>query len=151
MAYVILNKSNGLSFISKDMEQLEMQYPSYPIYQNGYAGSMVEISQADFTSLQLGEKVFSHDGTNIVLKDPKMIVAPPYNEEQLKDHFNLIKDRLKELIKGKPDSAWKTELSNYLNVLENFDLSTITYPLNISFEKHLSNQGYTVLSPLQLF
>ena len=37
MAYLLLNEKNSVFLMSKDMEQLQLQYPAYGIYENNKA------------------------------------------------------------------------------------------------------------------
>ena len=47
-------------------------------------------------------------------------------------------------------NSFGTELQAYKTLVENFDTSSLTYPTNISFERHLLNLGHPIISTLQI-
>jgi hypothetical protein len=47
-------------------------------------------------------------------------------------------------------SSYKDELIAYKALLENFDTSSISYPLTMTLERYLINQNQPVLSYLQI-
>jgi len=148
MAYVITNKNYSITFISKDLEQASFQFPGLALYQNGHAGYVIEISDADFVALQTAQKDYAHNGTNVVLEDKTS--RPFANETDLKFYIDAVLKKLDTVIKKNSDNSYKAECVSYKALLENLDTSTITYPLIKSLEKHLYDLGHPILSPLQI-
>jgi hypothetical protein len=149
MAYAIFNKENSITFISKNLEHLRVRYPGYAIYQNGLAGSMVEISNENFISLQNKEKVITYDGANVTLVDHDPIIIE--NEGVLKINIEGICLSIERAIIGKdPNSSYVTECNTYYNLLKNLDTSSLTYPMNTSLEAYLRGQGHNVIAEAEL-
>jgi hypothetical protein len=157
MAYAITNKNYSLSFISKDLEQLKLQYPGYAHYQNGLAGHLVTLSDADFILLQVNEKVFSYDGTTVILNDlqtePNPEITHPIfsnNETILKNHIEYIISAIDRAYNKHSKNSFGEELLAYKNLLQGLDTSEITYPLNKSVERHLLDLGHPIIGTLQM-
>lgn len=149
MAYAITNKEHSLSFISKDQNELSCQFPGYAMYQNGTAGYCFEISNDDFIKLQTLEKQFSYDQNQVTLVDFSTPVIFS-SEQQLKDHIKMILDSLNQYLPKHISNSFGTELQAYKTLVENFDTSSLTYPTNVSFERHLLNLGHPIISTLQM-
>jgi hypothetical protein len=157
MAYAITNKDYSLSFISKDLEQLKLQYPGYAHYQNGLAGHLVTLSDADFILLQANEKVFSYDGTTVTLNDLQTgsnpeITHPTFsnNEIKLKNYIENIINRIDNVYNKHSNNSFGVELLAYKNLLQGFDTSSITYPFNKSIERHLLDLSHPIICTLQM-
>ena len=150
MAYVIFNDKHSLSFIAKNIDHLSFRFPKYELYQNKKAGSMHEISDADFISLQTGVKKIKFDGSNITYED--CIILPYADKASLKLH----QDKLLEVMNffkngcfNKSNSLY-LEIQDYINTLNNLDLDSIPLPLSIPLNKYLKDQNINIVSPLQL-
>ena len=155
MAYVITNKQKSISFISKDLIQLQGQYPGYQTYENGIEGHLITISDADFTSVVANEKYITvNEDLSVTLNDiiyDANRVLGFASKQELDNHINFFKERLKEVIERRiSPSSYKDELIAYKALLENFDTSSISYPLTMTFERYLINQNQPVLSYLQI-
>lgn len=147
MAYAITNKNYSLSFISKDLEQLKLQYPGYAHYQNGLAGHLVTLSDADFILLQTNEKVFSYDGTTVTLNDLQIFSN---NETILKNRIEVIISEIDRIYTKHSNNSFGVELLAYKTLLQGLDTSTISYPLNKSVERHLLDLGHPIIGTLQM-
>ena len=155
MAYVITNKQKSISFISKDLIQLQGQYSGYQTYENGIEGHLITISDADFTSVVANEKdIKVNEDLTVTLTDityDENRVLGFASKQELDNHINFFKERLKEVIERRiSPSSYKDELIAYKALLENFDTSSISYPLTMTFERYLINQNQPVLSYLQI-
>ena len=70
MAYVITNKQKSISFISKNLIQLQGQYSGYQTYENGIEGHLITISDAAFTSVVANEKYITvNEDLSVTLND----------------------------------------------------------------------------------
>ena len=155
MAYVITNKQKSVSFISKDLTQLQGQYPGYQIYENGVEGHLINISDEDFTLLVAGEK-------NITINEDLSInlTNPLYDEknalgfaskEELDNYISSLKEKLQNSIESRLESSsYKDELIAYKALLENLNTTSISYPLAMNLERYLINQNQAVLGHLQI-
>lgn len=150
MAYAILIKDPSIHSIYKIAED-EDEKNSLNIFENDYR--VIEISEADFTSLQQGTKVLSTStADSITLEAPSHlgdgVVAT--TESVLKNsHTEMIKsinDFLQKNSSNPQHSFWST----YKSTLENFDYSTITFPLSQTWEQYCSDNSISHKSPLQI-
>jgi len=148
MALIVTNKSYSITLLSKDLEQAGFQYPGIGLYQNGHAGYVIEISDADFVALQTEQKSYDHDGTNMILTDKTS--EPFANETDLKFYIDKLTKKLDVVINRQSDNSYKSECVAYKALLESLDTSTITYPLNKTLEKHLHDLGQPILGALQI-
>ena len=155
MAYVITNKQKSLSFISKDLTQLQGQYSGYQTYENGIEGHLITISDADFTSVVANEKdIKVNEDLTVTLTDityDANRVLGFASKQELDNHINSLKEQLKEVLeRKKTSSSYRDELIAYKTLLENLDTASISYPLAMTLERYLMNQNQTVLSHLQI-
>ena len=155
MAYVITNKQKSISFISKNLIQLQGQYSGYQTYENGIEGHLITISDADFTSVVANEKKITvNEDLSITLTDityDANNVLGFASKQELDNHINFLKERLKDVIERKiSPSSYKDELIAYKTLLENLDTASISYPLAMTLERYLMNQNQPVLSYLQI-
>jgi len=150
MAYVFTNKTpTQLVFGSKDLEQASLQYPGWVSYQNGQAGEMFTVSDADFVLLQTQEKIWSHNGTNYVLLDSTR-VGFNNNKEMMDIEINHRVNRINEILGRYESNSFGAELQAYKTVLQNLDTSSISYPLTTTLERYLINQGHPIVGYLQM-
>jgi hypothetical protein len=146
MAYLLLNEKNSVFLMSKDMEQLQLQYPAYGIYENNKAGKMVSISNEDFIRIQSNEH-FNHDGTNLnFLNTHPVIFDQAYMQHLISE---LIK-KIDSIYPKYENTSFGTDLAVYKTLLNNVDTTSFTYPYNGSLEKYLQDQGNSVISTLQM-
>jgi len=152
MAYIVTNLEKSISFISKDLEQAKAQYNGIEIYQNGLAGNFITISDTDFNTLLLNEKIaVVNSDLSVTLRDRADYEIYDFSsKEKLDKHISSLKERISDVMKRKKEGLFKNELSAYKALLENLDTSSITYPFNTTLEKYLIDQGNTVLHPLQI-
>jgi len=153
MAYIVTNLEKSISFISKDLEQAKAQYNGIEIYQNGLAGNFITISDTDFNTLLLNEKIaVVNSDLSVTLRDRVAdgAILDFSSKEKLDKYISSLKERISDVLQNKEESTFKNELSAYKTLLENLDTSSITYPFNTTLEKYLIDQGNTVLHTLQI-
>mgnify|MGYP003111132768 CR=1 FL=1 len=98
-----------------------------------------EISESDFNDIKNNLKFTDGwDGTNIIYTD---IVPPMQTQEQLDSYLVGVKEQIEQLVLEGADDAWQT----YLNYLNNFDTSTVSFPIP-SWEKYCSDNSITFQS-----
>mgnify|MGYP003673969972 CR=1 FL=1 len=106
------------------------------------------ISDSEFNNLKNNTKVISsHDGTNYIYEDTDIVWD---EESSLTSHLSLVSKTISSALKrypGNPDaSSWTT----YKNFIDNFDTSTITFPLNNGWEKYCEDNSIFYINILQL-
>ena len=106
------------------------------------------ISDSDFANLKNITKVVSgYENENFVY-----IEANTHwdTEEELSSYIEskikVLSNTLERYPEHSDASAWTT----YKNVLENFDTSTVSYPLNTSWEKYCEDSSIVYINLLQL-
>jgi len=150
MAYALFNEHHDLYFVSKDIDQLTSQYPGYGIYQNRIHGSMVEISNSDFDLVCTGQKKINYDGTNISFEDTTEGLVYTNSRNDLKLRIDNIIFNIDRVIKGYSNTNFGLELTAYKNLLQGIDIESIAYPMNVTLEKYLKDQGHPIISTLQV-
>lgn len=147
MAIAITNLRGNCIMIARDIDELNWVYPSHGLYDN-VAGKKHTITEAEFTQLQLREKFLKYDGTTISYEDHNFEMS---DEVNMLAHIEHQKNLLKGKIENKSDHALKAAAETYLTALENIDISSFSYPFTTTLEKHMSDQGHTVVSSLQIY
>jgi hypothetical protein len=117
-------------------------------YNNDY--KVIEISDAEADDIITDQKVnvkYTENGYSAEALNPA-------------DFFPLDEARLSEQIQrtittyrnfNKTEGVDYSEWDNYISQLENFDTSSITYPLLNSLEKYFKDNNLPYLHPLQLY
>jgi len=117
-------------------------------YNNDY--KVIEISDAEADDIITGQKVnvkYTENGYSAEALNPADSFS--FDEARLSDYIqNIITTyRNFEKSEGVDYSGW----DNYISQLENFDTSSITYPLLNSLEKYFKDNNLPYLHPLQLY
>ena len=66
-----------------------------------------------------------------------------FSENDIKQHHKILIDVIEIFLQNNGLNAMATPLTNYKNYLSNFDYSSLTYPLNISWEEYCSINSIT--------
>ena len=75
------------------------------------------------------------------------------NQETLEKYHENIKPLLKDFLEpstGNDTKSLHNAIQSYSNTLESFDYSSITYPLNKSWEQYCEENSITYVHPLQI-
>ena len=116
------------------------------INQNDY--KIIEDSQLNFNLVKLGDKFIQKYNNNVISYVDETVVFQ--NKQQLQNYLNYFKDKIKQFTDNNPSHPLLTRWDNYYNQLNNFNLDSITYPLNKSLQKHFNDLGQPSYSILQL-
>ena len=147
MAWAILSKHKGFSFVAANDQDIDGVIGNRGAYENNHCGYKVEISETDFNSIRLYQKnVVSADENGVVLEDKNDVYE---NEEILKKEIQNKISWLKENRNRMCTESMKSRVDDMETVLLNIDTASISYPLNSSIETYLNQQGQTVLSDRQ--
>jgi hypothetical protein len=139
MAYLIFN-GNDLYKIASSDEKVHMNIED--VYYN-----VKTVSDSDFDNVRKNKKSAKLSGDSVVYED---IVTLFINEESLQKHINEIVAQLEIFLESNPDNPMYSGLETYKNVLLSQDLSSITYPLNKTWEEYCVENSITYYSPLQI-
>lgn len=145
MPKLIFNKNNQdtrgkLVFIATDQNRIDTN-AGWDL--NDY--EIVEVSQSDFDSIKVYDKLPIYDGVNVTYED---ITQGEKTQEDYTFEKNQVLKKLNEWIKKNPNKPLTTNVTNYRDYLTSFDVSAITSPK--SLEKHLMEQGVEVFSLFEL-
>jgi len=143
MAYII-RQGNILSKIAKDDTDKNEQNLSSEIY------SSIDISDSDFLKLKKSRATVTIDGDNVTINDVASTTFEDSNALTLE--IDSIKYSLKQFldISSNSSKAIYSVAQTYYNTLDAFDISTITFPLNKTWEEYCEENSITYLHPLQI-
>jgi len=143
MAYIITSdetKTNIFRIAENDSAKNNLYLP-YQCVSN-------TISDSDFANLKNNTKiVIEHDGTNYIYNNS----GAGFNEEStLTDYLNEITRVISNALERYPNHPDASIWTNYKNFVDNFDTSTLTFPLINSWEKYCEDNSITYINLLQL-
>jgi len=142
MAYLIFNNQNQLSKIAAN----DLERDSQNLILSDY--SVVTVSDADFLKVKTGVVLTSYDGSNVSLTDHSDIIIT--DENMLKSIIQSILNSLEQFLKGNQDNSLYNSVNDYKSTLENFDTSSVTFPLNKTWEQYCNENSITFYNPLQI-
>lgn len=143
MAFLIHKNNSLFNIVENENQKNDLNYDL-----SSYIS--LTISQEDFNNIKknLASPILT-DGTLSLISR----TAPFYDEEQqLKSYIDNVKNEIKSFIKVESNNnkiLYNTAI-NYFNTLETFNTSTITFPMDISWEQHCENNSIDYLHPLQI-
>jgi len=146
MAYAILTKDPSIHNIYRIAED-EDEKNSLNIFENDYR--VIEISEADFTSLQQVTKRLSTSTADSITLEPISGGTEMIESDLKKVHKEIIK-AINRFLKNNSNNPQYSFWNTYKSTLENFDYSTITFPLTKSWEQYCTDNSISHKSPLQI-
>lgn len=141
MAYLIFNSDNNLVKIAANDSDRDSQNIILSDH------SVVSVSDADFLKVKTGIVKLSYDGTNVSFTDTNGSIT---DENMLKSIFQNILNQLEEFLLVNQSNALYNSLKDYKHALESFDTSSITFPLNKTWEQYCNENSITFYHPLQI-
>ena len=152
MAKYLLTNTNqhGLLAIGSSEENLKVYYPNLDIHYK-VQGTLYEISDEDFEGINLGTKTYTTvvDGAPVI---EDVVPAGTENVTPDASEIDVLKQQrlfnINNCLKGQDFSSnpsWKTTIETYKTALENFDVNSVSYPVNHGIEKAMSDAG---ISPI---
>jgi hypothetical protein len=138
-----------------DLNNLNINKESYKI---------IEDSQENFNLVKYGNKfplkyvdnTIVYKTTEISFLDNVFIdkngeqIISKTAKELLKKYIEDYKIIIKQFLNNNPNHNLFSRWNSYYDQLNNFNLDSVTYPLNKSLEQYLNDVGQLSLSPLQL-
>jgi|TARA_R100001460_G_scaffold6517_6_gene17112 hypothetical protein len=146
MAYLVFNSDNSLFRIAAndtDLGNLNLPDPL------GSSYNLQTINDSDFESVRKNLKEVSFDGTTITYTDQTWKWP---NQDVLNNYFvSIVYDRCEAFLNVNQDShPMYNSIRNYQMDVQSFDISSLTYPMEISWEEYCSNNSITYYHPLQI-
>ena len=146
MAYAILVKDPSIHIIYRIAED-EDEKNSLNIFENEYR--VIEISEADFTSLQQVTKRLSTSTADSITLEPISGDTEITESDLKRIHKEIIKS-INRFLKNNSNNPQYSFWNTYKSTLENFDYSTITFPLTKVWEQYCTDNSISHKSPLQI-
>lgn len=140
MAYLIFNNNNDLVKIAANDSDRDSQ--NLILTQH----SVVSVSDSDFLKVRTGASFASYDGTNATITEAENY----FNEESLKKYFENVVSLLNSFLSENMDNSLYDDMNNYKNYLLSFDTSSVTLPLNKSWEEYCNENSIVFYHPLQI-
>jgi hypothetical protein len=143
MAYFIFQQNNLHSIAANETDK-----NSLPIA-NTYV--VKEVSDSDFLKVKKQIAEVSLSGDNVVVTD--YVSYNGYNDENdLRNYHteNVIK-RIDQFLNAEnEDKSLYSAITSYKTYLENFDYSTMTFPMTKTWEEYCEDNSIAYVSPLQI-
>jgi len=143
MAYLIVNDQNCVYKIAEndtDKNNLNCTFPPY---------TTINISDADFLKVKQNLADISISDGSATFTD-RIDPDRSITEEDVKDqHKNIIKC-IRQFLRYNPSNPFYTSCQNYCNYLETLDYSSITFPLNKTWEQYCEDNSIAYFHPLQI-
>ena len=121
----------------------------------------IEVPESEYNNIRNRTKsIVSYDGSTFTYQD----YPPPINfpnkdywccfedSEALQDYLNMVIERCNDFLEVSSNSsnALFSDITNYKNYLTSFDTSTLTYPMQISWEKYCEDNSIPYFNTLQI-
>lgn len=147
MAYFIFNKNSDnltgdlykIAESQSDLNYINIEKSLFKI---------IEDNTINFNSIKNGSKIVEkYNGEVITYLD---FISSFKNKQQLESYVTNYKNSIKLFLDNNPNHALFNRWSNYYNQLNNLNLDSINYPLNISLEQYFNDLGQTSYNILQI-
>lgn len=141
MAYLIFNSHNNIVKIASndsDRDSLNIVLTDHTIK---------DVSDSDFLKIRTGAAVATYDGTNVTITDTGNTT---FDETVLKFIFNDLIKTITAFLENNQSNSLYVGINNYKEYLENFDTSTLTFPVDKSWEEYCNENSITFYHPLQI-
>ena len=121
MSYLIFNSDNNIVKIASNDSDRDSQNIVLSDH------SVVSVSDSDFLKIRTDVAIATYDGTDVTITDTGNIT---FDEATLKFIFkNLIKT-ITAFLENNQSNSLYVGINNYKEYLENFDTSTLTFPVD---------------------
>jgi len=143
MSYLIVNDQNCVYKIAEndtDKNNLNCTFPPY---------TTIDISDTDFLKVKQNLVDISISNGSATFTD-RIDLDLSITEEDLKTYHESIIKYLRQFLKNNTSNNFYTPCQNYCNYLETLDYSSITFPLNKTWEQYCEDNSITYFHPLQI-
>ena len=147
MSYFIFQRnSDNIEGSLYKIAENEIDFDNLNIIDSDY--KIIEDSQSNFNEVKYGTKiVISYNGDTINYKENNIIFE---NKNDLKFFVDQYKKRIQNFLDNNLNDSQFQKWSDYKNQLNNLNLNSIQYPLNMSLEQYFNQQGQPSLNSLQI-
>jgi len=147
MAYFIFLKNlDNIEGTLSRIAETENDLNNLNIIKDDY--KIIEESQENFDLVKFSKKSANkYNGNTIIFENLQIYYI---NKDSLISDIEIYKKNIKNFIDLNPENKSVNKWINYLDQLTKFDYTTISFPLNTSFEEYFNDLNLTSLSPLQL-
>jgi len=141
MAYVIVENGNPIRIAANDVDKNQLNLSAI--------AEVKTISDSDFLKLKKNQANCIIDNNQVVIQNNSWIIQ---DVEDLNNVISGIKIPLQYFLARSKNQSKPiySECQNYLNYLNSFDTSTVTFPLNKSWEEYCEENSIFYLHPLQI-
>jgi len=143
MAYIITINNNVFKIAANENEKNDLNTFFPP-------AEAINISDADFLKIKKNKTVATISGNTVSFTDVSNSFE---SEENLKNYINNLKELITAFLNPNTNNNNKilySTINSYYNTLDNFDTSTITFPLNKSWEEYCEENSITYIHSLQI-
>ena len=145
MAYLIFNTQGELYRIASD----DSEKNNLDINPDFFVKVATD---EEFNKIRLETHSVSLDGENFIFieygKDASGNVY--FNSNDLSYNINNLLVFFRKKLEYNPDHPRADDINSYISTLENFDTSTITFPLDKNWQEYCQENSITFISPLQI-
>jgi hypothetical protein len=139
MAKVILSNPNGVYKISADSD-----ISGHPVND---VHTQMDLTDEDFNSVRLNQKDLSVSDGVLNTTDVEYSFQ---NEEELKEYIDNVIKSLDGFLINNSSNPMFNSLQTYRTFLNEFDVSTITFPYEKSWEEYCNDNSITFYHTLQI-
>jgi len=139
MAKVILSNPNGVYKISADSD-----ISGHPVND---VHTQMDLTDEDFNSVRLNQKDLSVSDGVLNTTDVEYGFQ---NEEELKEYIDNVIKSLDGFLINNSSNPMFNSLQTYRTFLNEFDVSTITFPYEKSWEEYCNDNSITFYHTLQI-
>jgi hypothetical protein len=147
MAFFILDSNDGILNIAANEAEKNNLNVSIP------PAISVTVTEDEFNKFKKGESMPTVNNGSVTFEDVPTDVPPSFvNQEALKDELKHIQIKIKQfknISSNQNKILWNT-ITTYGDLLDSFDFSSITYPLNKTWEQYCEDNSITYIHPLQI-
>lgn len=151
MAYFYFNSlepTNSQTLISIVENSADQQY-----YVDQPNVTIIEVNSEDFIKVKsCNSTITSYDGTNFTFEhdDPVIPAEDRGVQEQITTYHNSLSERINEWLENNSEHSKASEWTSYKNYIDNFDVSSVTWPLGLCWEEYCQNNSITYKNLLEL-
>ena len=141
MKYFIFNQGNNLWKIAaseSDKNALNANLNNY---------NVVEVTDDQFNKVRLSKSDVNYDGNIVTLEDREIGSEDEISYKAIIKELIYICD---QFLISNESHIKHNEVRDYRNYLAAFDTSTISFPLNMTWEEYCNNNSITFIHPLQI-
>ena len=136
MAYFIFNSDNNIVKIAAD--DIERDNNNINITASNY--TLVSVTDEQFNKVKLNRGIPTLNSDQVVITD---IIDNKESENRLQEYLQDVSKTLKRFLKNNPSHPKFDAFEQYQELVYGFDTSSLTYPLDKSWESYCNDNSIT--------